>query len=109
MQAERSAFSCFLLGRSENVLLDRPALSSPSVKCQATWLWYFRHCAVSGLPSRAFYSVALKISSSTVLLSHDSCSITKMLGGVVVVLSSLRRYSKWLDSMLACCREKESV
>jgi hypothetical protein len=31
---------------------------------QATWLWYFRHCAVSGPPSRAFYPVALKISSS---------------------------------------------
>jgi hypothetical protein len=49
-----------------------PALSSPSAKCQATWLWCFRHCAINGLPSHAFYSDALKISSSTVLLSHDS-------------------------------------
>jgi len=45
MQAEWSAFSCFLPGRSENIFLDRP-LSSPSARCQATWLWWFR-----GLPS----------------------------------------------------------
>jgi hypothetical protein len=82
-----SAFSCFLPGHSENVLLDRPALLSPSsANCQATWLWYFLHCAVSGLPSRAFYLVAHP------QLSHDSS------------LSS-----KWPDSMLAYCHEKESA
>ena len=36
-----SAFACFLPA----LLLSRD--SSPSLKCQATWLWYFPHCAVS--------------------------------------------------------------
>ena len=40
--------------------ISSSALSSPSAKCQAMWLWYFRHCAVSGLPSHTFYPVALK-------------------------------------------------
>jgi len=50
MQAEWSAFSCFLPGRSEHLFLDRPAFSR-------------------------------------------FLSITKMPGDMVVVLSSLRRYS----------------
>src|SRR6267378_1294788 len=65
--------------------------------------------AGSCLPSHAFYPVAQKISSSTVLLSYDSSPSPKCQATWLWYFPHCAITPKWPDSMLAGCHEKESV